>query len=336
MSKVKVYQKKSILSIKNEQYLLSKLRHPFMINMTYSFQDPQNLYIVLDYCAGGDLRYNLSKYKKFNEETIKFIISNIIIILDYLHSKNVIHRDIKPENLVFDNKGYLHLTDFGIAREVIEPVSNDTSGTPGYMAPEVLFNMPHSFSADYYALGVITYELLTGHRPYKAKNRREILEHILSKEINLKENDIPKEYDSSICDFINRLLKRKPNERLGSRQRIQEIKKHPWLIDVQWELIESRIVDSPFIPEKGDNFDTEYANKEDRIVRTSEDYSEILYKLNASNTFDGYYFNCYEDSLLKRETFDENKKHMGIESFSTASYNNTGLDSDLGIDKANM
>ena len=92
-----------------------------MINMTYSFQDPQNLYIVLDYCGGGDLRYNLSKYKKFNEETIKFIISNIIIILDYLHSKNVIHRDIKPQNFVIGKQGIIYLIDFGLSKRFRDP-----------------------------------------------------------------------------------------------------------------------------------------------------------------------------------------------------------------------
>ena len=92
----------------------------------------------------------------------EFCIACLIVGLEYIHGKNYLHRDIKPENCVFDEKGYLHLTDFGIAREKIEDNSNDTSGTPGYMAPEIILGQSHTFTCDYFALAIIAYEMGDG------------------------------------------------------------------------------------------------------------------------------------------------------------------------------
>ncbi len=113
MSKVKIIDKKSINSIKFEREILSRIKHPLIINLYYSFQDFDYLYLVLDFLPGGDLRYHISHHKRqyFNEEQTKFFIINLLIALKYIHSKKIIHRDIKPENLVFDYKGYLHITD---------------------------------------------------------------------------------------------------------------------------------------------------------------------------------------------------------------------------------
>ncbi len=105
----------------------------------------------------------------------------MILGLKYIHSKGYIHRDIKPENLVFDEKGYLRITDFGISRKKRLDNYRDTSGTPGYMAPEIMCRKNHSYEVDYFALGVILYESMLGYRPYKGKSRKEIREQILTK-----------------------------------------------------------------------------------------------------------------------------------------------------------
>ena len=132
--------------------------------MICSFQDFENLYLIMELYLGGDLRYHLNRNKHFSEEQSKFLISNIILGLEYIHEKKILHRDIKPENLVFDNKGYLHITDFGIAKVYHENNSKETSGTPGYMSPEVMCSINHNFSVDFFALGVILFELIFGKR----------------------------------------------------------------------------------------------------------------------------------------------------------------------------
>lgn len=161
MLKAKIIDKRSEKSISHERQLLSILKSNFIINMEYAFQDYDSLYIVLEYLNGGDLRYQIGKQRKgFTQEQTKFFIACIISSLEYIHSKKVIHRDIKPENMVLDNKGYVHVTDFGIAKFAQKENSSETSGTPGYMAPEVMCGHNHTYAVDYFALGVFGYELM--------------------------------------------------------------------------------------------------------------------------------------------------------------------------------
>ena len=162
IKKVKVIDKHSERSIKYEREILSRLYHPFIVNMKYSFQDADNLYFVLDYLEGGDLRYHISKQGKFSEDQTKFFIACTIIGLEYIHSKGVVHRDIKPENLVLDDKGYLRVTDFGISKAFSRGMVRETSGTPGYMAPEVMQGTFQTACIDYFSLGIIAYELMLG------------------------------------------------------------------------------------------------------------------------------------------------------------------------------
>ena len=126
----------------------------------------------MDYLDGGDLRYHIGKRRKFSESETKFFIANMIIGLEYLHNKSIIHRDMKPENLVLDSDGYLRITDMGISREFREDNHQDTSGTPGYMSPEVICRNNHSYPADWFAVGVMGYEFMLGKRPYNGRNRK--------------------------------------------------------------------------------------------------------------------------------------------------------------------
>ena len=130
MSKTKIIDKKSDKSVKSERDLLSKMSHPFIVNMHFSFQDNDNLYLVMDLLTGGDLRYHICKNRKFTEEQSKFFIACILLGLEYCHHNQIIHRDIKPENLVLDENGYVHITDFGIAKIQTENNKKETSGTP--------------------------------------------------------------------------------------------------------------------------------------------------------------------------------------------------------------
>lgn len=122
-----------------------------------------------------------------------------------MHKNNVLHRDIKPENLVFDSSGYMKITDFGVARVLKPDNSAETSGTPGYMAPEVMCRQNHNYSVDHYAVGVMGYELMMGRRPYNGKSRKEIREEVLAKQVQIKKNEIPEGWSIEAADFINRV-----------------------------------------------------------------------------------------------------------------------------------
>ena len=340
MSKLKIIDKKSIKSINSERDLLSELFSPFIVNMYYAFQDKEFLYLVIDLLPGGDLRYHISIHKKFSEEQTRFFICGIILALEYIHSKGVIHRDIKPENLVLDDKGYVRLTDFGIAKKNMEDNSSETSGTPGYMSPEVINSKNHSFPADYFALGVIGYEFMRGERPYKGKNRREIKEQMNENqvEITMKE-EIKNNYENinniiegenwskESINFINKLLKRNPEERLGYKG-ISELKQHLWLKYYPWNLMKNKILPSPFIPSDKGNFDEKYCKGVDYIGEdTKIRYQEIFSEENYDECFKDFYYNIDEDKKRKNEMiFLSNNKNEKKEDIRNKKSINVNLD----------
>ena len=292
MSKRKILDKKSEKSINSERKFLSILNHPFIVNMHYAFQDNDNLYLVMDMLSGGDLRYHCSRYRSFSEEQTRFFIACITYSLEYIHTNNVIHRDIKPENLVLDDKGYVRVTDFGIAKYNTADNSSETSGTPGYMSPEVMNAENHSFTADFFAIGVIGYEFLMGFRPYNGKNRKEIKEKIFGEKVEITLNQKKKGWSDDVIDFINKLLERNKDLRLGANKGFQELKEHQWLKYYPWDELEQKILPAPFVPEEIDNFDKSYCESEEKItqetkLRYKKIYSSNTYKI----AFVDFYFN---------------------------------------------
>ena len=290
MSKAKIIDKNSVDSILGEKKILSEIYHPFIVNMIYSFQDSDYLYLVMELISGGNLRYNLTINKTFEENQIKFIIGCIMTGLKYIHSKNILHRDIKPENLVFDSRGYLRITDFGIAKHYVINNKKDTSGTIGYLAPEVLCNVNHNFSIDYYAVGIITFELIFGHRPYIGKNKHEVKQLILTKQAKVDYDDLPEGFSDNIADFINKLIQRKPKNRLG-KNNIDEVLNHTWFGDFDWDNCAKKNLRAPYIPKSGDNFDKNYCLKIYKIgTETMQRYEKIMEKDDINTIFKD--FNC--------------------------------------------
>ena len=305
ISKVKAYIKKSIPSILMERHILKHIHHNFITNLYFSFQDKDNLYFILDYCSGGDLRFYLNKNVQFNEKQIQFFVSNIILSLKYLRQKNILHRDIKPENLVFDENGYLNLADFGISKKIKKNKQiKDKSGTPGYIPPEVILNNNQTFTCDYFPVGIIIYELIFLKKPFNGKTKEEISNNILYKNINLKAKNLPNNFINSssaneLVDFINKLLKRKANERLGAKG-ISEIIQHPWLKGIDWNTMEDKLFSEeaiPFIPCPGDNYD--YLTIKNKIYEKDNNYKSYLKLINNSTLFNSFYFNSF--SLNKRK-----------------------------------
>ena len=328
MSKVKIIDRKSEKSIKNEREFLSKLHHPFMVNMICSFQDYDNLYLVMDLLTGGDLRYHICHKKQFNEDQSRFFSSCILLGLEYIHSNNIIHRDIKPENLVLDEKGYVRITDFGVAKKNLNDNSSETSGTPGYMAPEVLCARNHSFPVDFFALGVIIYEFMNGYRPYLGRNRKEIKEAVLAKQVHVHRKQLFENgWSFESCDLINKLLYRKQEKRLGCNG-IKDIKQHPWFKSINWEELYNKNLTSPFLPKEGDNFDKRYCEGVEQIdTQTKERYQYYKSKSKFKSLFLNYTFVRDEDkqeyikSTMKNKMIN-NTSNTLIPSSSTKSVRN--------------
>ena len=318
MSKVKIIKKNSVKNINNEKKFLSMLNNPFLVNMICSFQDNENLYLVMDLLLGGDMRYHINKkavYNRKNDENqLKFIAGCVLVGLNYIHEKQIIHKDIKPENLVFDSRGYIHITDFGISKIYHPDNGKENSGTPGYMAPEVLFNKDHNFSVDYFSLGVILYELLMGRRPYHGHSKKELRKDVVSRQAKIKEDNIPdgliKSNKFSLCaDFINKLLERKKEKRLGYMN-FKEIKDHPWLIDFNWDELITKKMQPYFVPPVSDsNYDKKYCNEPEKIGdETQKEYESIKNKYDYNKLFLNYSSNN-KSFLEKINMVNEQKKN---------------------------
>jgi serum/glucocorticoid-regulated kinase 2 len=248
LSKCKLIEQNCCQDIIYEQELISRIDHPFIVPLNFSFQDKDYLYMVYDLMSGGDLRYWYIQKKHFNEKECKFFVACMILGLEYLHSNKIIHRDLKPENILFDKNGYVHITDFGISMQLNnEEYIIHVSGSPGYMSPEAIFKEKHSYVSDFFSLGVVCYEMMLKRRPYIGKNRQEIKDKMSKEQVSIKNNEIPKGWSSQCADFINKLLIKTPENRLGYKG-ISELKFHPWLRYYDWKLTYLKREKAPFIP----------------------------------------------------------------------------------------
>ena len=307
MSKAKIIDKKSVDSVLGEKNLLAQLHHSFIVNMVYSFQDHDYLYLVMDLLPGGNLRYHLCIKRRFNEKQNKFLIGCILVGLEYIHSQCILHRDIKPENLVFDSNGYLRITDFGIAKKYVVNNKKDTSGTVGYLAPEILCNQNHTYSIDYYAIGIIAYELAYGHRPYIGRTKHEVKQMILTQQAHIDYDELPSGYQDEAADFINQLIQRKPKNRLG-KDSISEVINHPWLRGFDWEGLKEKNLRAYYIPKEGDNFDKKYCLQSNKLgTETLERYKEITLEPNYNTIFKK--FDC--EKVPEELKFIEQKVKFG-------------------------
>ena len=306
MSKTKIIKKNSVKNVNNEKKFLSILHHPFLVNMICSFQDNDNLYLVMELLLGGDLRYHINKKivynRKKDENQLKFIAGCTLMGLNYIHENKIIHKDIKPENLVYDSNGYIHITDFGISKFYHPDNGKENSGTPGYMAPEVLFNKDHDYSVDFFSLGVILYELLMGKRPYHGHSKKELRKDIVTRQARINEENIPDGFVRSknffdCINFINGLLERKKDRRLGNNG-FNEIKEHPWLIDFNWDELLNKEIQPTFIPPQSDsNYDKKYCNEIEKIgEETLKEYNSIKNKIDYNKYFENY--TCNNKILL--------------------------------------
>ena len=300
MNKAKVIDQKAENSVMKERLYLSNMRSPFIVNMICSFQDLDNLYLGLELLKGGDLRYHLINHPHtFNENQLKFLVSNLILGLEYIHSKNIIHRDIKPENILFDNKGYAYITDFNISCKK-EEINNlyDISGTPVYMAPETINMKFQDFGIDFYSLGIVCYECIAGRRPYEGNNRNDVKKYLMYNEVLIEKDD---RISSQCAAFINGLLNKNPGERLGSHSDALELKENLFFKGFNWDILKRKKYVSPIIEiidfAREQNtlseelFDAEFCNKSDEIDdMTKIRYSQIMSHENYPQYFRQYTF----------------------------------------------
>ena len=235
---------------KNEKEILLNIKHPFLLGMDYVFQNDKRIYFFLDYIPGGNLFENLYSVRRFSEKTVKFIAAQLVMAFGCLHEKKVVHRDLKPENVLFQEDGYIKLADFGLAKFLTNETQATYSfcGTAEYLAPEVIDQLGHSFTVDWWTLGILVYELKTGRPPFLDKNNHR-LGLLIKKGKIIFPDPVKHKIDMSeeLKDFITKLLERDPASRLGTNGH-QEVMNHPWFSDIDFDKILNKEVKAPFKP----------------------------------------------------------------------------------------
>jgi len=231
----------------NEKKILLNMDSPFIIKLYKSFKDDRYVYLLMEVCLGGELWTILRDRDYFTESITKFYIACVTEAFDYLHQRNIVYRDLKPENLLMDNMGYIKLVDFGFAKRVKSAGKTWTfCGTPEYVAPEIILNKGHDCSADYWSLGILIYELMTGNPPFTCSDAMSTYNIILRGIDALEFSPL---ITRSAQQIIKRLCKESPNERLGNQKDgINGIRKHKWFQGFHWAGIANRTLKPPIIP----------------------------------------------------------------------------------------
>ncbi|XP_059531852.1 serine/threonine-protein kinase 32B [Myotis daubentonii] len=252
MNKQKCVERDEVRNVFRELQIMQGLEHPFLVNLWYSFQDEEDMFMVVDLLLGGDLRYHLQQNVHFPEGAVRLYICELALALEYLQQQRIIHRDIKPDNILLDEHGHVHITDFNIAT-VVQGAEKASSmaGTKPYMAPEVFQvyvdgGPGYSYPVDWWSLGVTAYELLRGWRPYEIHSATpvaEILNMFQAERVH---------YSSTWCKgmvaLLRKLLTKDPESRLSS---LGDLQSTPYLADMNWDAVFEKALTPSFVPNKG-------------------------------------------------------------------------------------
>lgn len=238
-----VVERKHVKHLILEKKILQCVQFPFIVTLDVAFKDNLYLYFILPYVAGGELFTYIQKFGNFSDEVSKFYASQVALAIEYLHHCEIVHRDIKPENILMNTNGYLQLCDFGFCK-LIKKKTWTLCGTPEYLAPEVIMSKGYSFAVDWWALGVLIYEMEAGHPPFFASDPNKLYEKVLEGQYKCPDN-----MNTDCKSLLKGLLQVDPSKRLGSlKGAVYDIKCHPWFSDICWQSILHQRVEAPFVP----------------------------------------------------------------------------------------
>ncbi|KAL1924232.1 uncharacterized protein VTP21DRAFT_7267 [Calcarisporiella thermophila] len=274
---------------------VARTQHPFLMRLFHAFQTNEHLVLVMQYYPGGDIASQLARWYKFDPERARLYAAEIVLGLEELHRLGVVYRDLKPENILIGEDGHLVLTDFGLSKkfsseEMAAAGENDLKtstfcGTAEYLAPELLRAEEYDFSVDWWSLGTLLYEMLTGYTPFWADTQQDMFTRVLEDDV-----EFPADFDEDAADLIWGLLQRDPAKRLGSAEGAAAIKAHPYFASLDWEAVRAKRVAAPYVPELSgeldfSHFDECFLEMEACLSPPEHDLSEDLREVFADYAF---------------------------------------------------
>ncbi|KAM3129709.1 hypothetical protein pb186bvf_018222 [Paramecium bursaria] len=275
---LKILKKSEILRLKQVDHIISEfnilqqIKHPFLIEMQGYCQDEYYLYFVLEYVQGGELFTYLRNAGTVQNDEAQFYASQVVLMFEYLHSKNIVYRDLKPENLLVQSDGYLKLTDFGFAK-IVEDRTYTLCGTPEYLAPEILLNKGHGKPVDWWCLGIFIYEMLAGIDPFNDEDPMAIYQKILKGKVKF-----PRNFDKEAKVLVKHLLVADITKRFGNlKDGANDIKNHKWFEGFNWDQLMQKKIKPVYKPTvKSDSDATNFATYPDSTdppepVKAAED-----------------------------------------------------------------
>jgi serine/threonine protein kinase len=241
ISKERLITQKRIKFAIAERNNLLRIHHPFVVGLKFAFQSPTKFYLGLEYAPGGDLFRHLSQCLALPIDEVRFYIGEICLAVDHCHRCGVVYRDLKPENVLFDADGHVKLADFGLSREIIGDAALHTiCGTPEYLAPEMVLKRPYSFPIDWWAVGVMTYELAFGELPF-GSNQNELK---MFRRIVEGRPAFPQRTPQDLVDFVLMLLEKDP----ANRGTFETVQQSAFFANVNWDDILQKRLSPPYVP----------------------------------------------------------------------------------------
>lgn len=274
--------------------IVTRTKHPFLVNLFACFQTPQHVCFVMEYTAGGDLMMHIHT-DVFTEPRATFYAACVVLGLQFLHEHKIVYRDLKLDNLLLDTEGFVKIADFGLCKEGMGYADRTSTfcGTPEFLAPEVLTDTSYTRAVDWWGLGVLIYEMLVGESPFPGDDEEEVFDSIVNDEVRY-----PRFLSTEAIGIMRRLLRRNPDRRLGSSERdAEDVKKQPFFRTIEWEALLARKVKPPFVPaikgrEDISNFDEEFTAEAPRLTPPRESRPLSQEEQDAFKDFDCVFSAC--------------------------------------------